>query len=152
MLKRYELTNQQWEQIASLFPPENNGKRGRPLKDNRLMLNAMIWMARSGAPWRDLPERFGPWETVYSRFRKWIDDGFLDNIFRILSMDAELSEISLDASIVQAHQHSAGARKDRPPQRNRTQPGRPKHENPCRCGRIRLSGLHNDQRRTAERH
>jgi len=64
------------------------------------MLNAMVWIARSGAPRRDLPERFGPWETVYSRFRKWIDDGFLDNIFRILSMDAELSEISLDASIV----------------------------------------------------
>lgn len=60
-------------------------------------------------------ERFGPWETVYSRFRKWIEDGFLDNIFRILSMDAELSEVSIDASIVQAHQHSAGARKDSPP-------------------------------------
>jgi len=79
------------------------------------MLNAIVWIARSGAPWRDLPERFGTWETVYSHFRKWIDDGFLDNIFRILNMDAELSEISLDASIVQAHQHSAGARKDGPP-------------------------------------
>lgn len=115
MLRLYELTDQQWEQIASYFPTEYSRKRGRPLKDNRLMLNAMIWIARSGAPWRDLPERFGPWETVYSRFRKWIDDGFLDNIFRILSMDAELSEISLDASIVQAHQHSAGARKDGSP-------------------------------------
>lgn len=115
MLKRYELTDQQWEQIASLLPPENTGKRGRPLKDNRLMLNAMIWIASSGAPWRDLPACFGPWETVYSRFRKWIDDGFLDNIFRILRMDAERNEISLDASIVQAHPHSAGARKDGPP-------------------------------------
>lgn len=115
MLKRYELTDQQWEQIASLLPPENTGKRGRPLKDNRLMLNAMIWIASSGAPWRGLPECFGPWETVYSRFRKWIDDGFLDNIFRILRMDAERNEISLDASIVQAHPHSAGARKDGPP-------------------------------------
>lgn len=112
MLRRYDITDQQWEQISSLFPPENTGKRGRPSKNNRLMLNAMVWIARSGAPWRDLPERFGPWETVYSRFRKWIDNGFLDNIFRILSLDAELSEISIDASIVQAHQHSAGARKD----------------------------------------
>lgn len=86
MLKRYELTDQQWEQIASLLPPENTGKRGRPLKDNRLMLNAMIWIASSGAPWRDLPACFGPWETVYSRFRKWIDDGFLDNIFRIRAL------------------------------------------------------------------
>ncbi len=64
--------------------------------------------------WHDLPERFGPWKTVYSRFPKWIDDGFLDNIFRILITDAELNEISLDASIVQAHQHSAGARKNGP--------------------------------------
>lgn len=115
MLKRYELTDQEWERIAHLFPPECTGKRGRPLKDNRLMLNAMVWLARSGAPWRDLPERFGSWKSVYSRFRKWIEDGFLDNIFRVLSMDAELQEISLDTSIVQAHQHSAGARKDGPP-------------------------------------
>ena len=75
------------------------------------MLNAMVWIARSGAPWRDLPERYGPWETVYSRFRKWIDDGILDNIFRVLSLEAELEELSLDATIVQAHQHSAGAKK-----------------------------------------
>ena len=100
MLRRYELTDQEWKQIEHLFPPENTGKRGRP---------------RSGAPWRDLPERYGPWESAYSRFRKWIDDGIPDNIFRVLSMDAELQEISLDASIVQAHQHSAGARKDSPP-------------------------------------
>ena len=68
-------------------------------------------MARSGAPWRDLPERYGPWKTVYSRFRKWIEDGILDNIFRVLSLEAELEELFLDASIVQAHQHSAGAKK-----------------------------------------
>lgn len=90
MLKRYELTDQEWNQISHLFPPEYNGKRGRPRKDNRTMLNAVVWIARSGAPWRDLPERYGPWKSVYSRFRKWIDDGILDNIFRILSMDAEL--------------------------------------------------------------
>ncbi len=111
MLKRYELTDQEWEQIAPLLPSYKKGKRGRPPKDNRLMLNAMVWLARSGAPWRDLPERYGPWESVYSRFRKWIDDGILDNIFRVLSLEAELEELSLDASIVQAHQHSAGAKK-----------------------------------------
>ena len=75
------------------------------------ILTGIIWIARSGEPWRDLPERYGPWETVYSRFRKWIDDGILDNIFRILSLEAELEELSLDASIIQAHQHSAGAKK-----------------------------------------
>ena len=111
MLRRYELTDYEWEKIKDLLPPENTGKRGRPSKNNRIMLNGMIWIARSGAPWRDLPERYGPWESVYSRFRKWIDDGILDNIFRILSLDAELEDLSIDASIVKAHQHSAGAKK-----------------------------------------
>ena len=111
MLRRYELTDQEWEVIAPLLPPENTGKPGRPPKNNRPMLNAMIWLARSGAPWRDLPERYGPWESVYSRFRKWIDDGILDNLFHVLSLEAELEELSLDSSIVQAHQHSAGAKK-----------------------------------------
>ena len=111
MLRRYELTDYEWEQIKDLLPPENTGKRGRPSKNNRIMLNGMIWIARSGVPWRDLPERYGPWESVYSRFRKWIDDGILDNIFRILSLDAELEELSIDSSIIQAHQHSAGAKK-----------------------------------------
>lgn len=115
MKKRYELTDQEWEQIADLFPKENTGRPGRPSKENRTMLNAMIWLARSGAPWRDLPERYGSWETVYSRFRKWIDDGILDNIFRILRLDAEREELSIDASIVPAHQHSAGAKKGAQP-------------------------------------
>ncbi len=74
MSRRYELTDQEWEQIASLLPPEKTGKPGRPSKDNRTMLNGMVWIARSGAPWRDLPERSGPWNSVYSRFCKWIDD------------------------------------------------------------------------------
>ena len=58
--------------------PETKGKQGRPAKDSRTILNGIVWIARSGAPWRDLPARYGPWETVYSRFRKWIDDGVLD--------------------------------------------------------------------------
>lgn len=111
MLRRYELADYEWEQISSLLPPEKTGKPGRPSKDNRLMLNGIIWIARSGAPWRDLPKRFGPWSSVYARFRKWLDDGIIDNIFRVLSLEAELEELSLDASIVQTHQHSAGAKK-----------------------------------------
>ena len=111
MSRRYELTDQEWEQIASLLPPEKTGNPGRPSKDNRTMLNGMVWIACSGAPWRDLPELYGPWNSVYSRFRKWIDDGILDNIFWVLSLEAELDELSLDATIVQAHQHSAGAKK-----------------------------------------
>lgn len=73
MLKRYELTDTEWDKVANLLPPENTGKRVRSGKDNRTMLNAMIWMARSGVPWRDLLERYDSWKTVYSHFRKWIE-------------------------------------------------------------------------------
>ena len=86
MLRRYELTDEEWIRIASLLPPENSGKQGCPQKCSRTILNGIVWIARSGAPWRDLPERYGSWQTVYS-------------------------ELSIDASIVQAHQHSAGAKK-----------------------------------------
>ena len=82
MLRRYELTDDEWNRVAPLLPPENSGKQGRPSKCNRTILNGIVWIARSGAPWRDLPERYGAWQTVYSRFRKWIEDGILDNIFR----------------------------------------------------------------------
>ena len=126
MLRRSELTDSEWNRVVELLPPENTGKQGRPRKDNRTILNGMIWIARSGTPWRDLPKRYGPWETVYSRFRKWIEDGIFDNIIRVLSMDVDLSELSLDASIVQAHQHSAGAKKGGS-NRNWTQSRRSKH-------------------------
>ena len=81
MLKRYELTDQERNRIAPLLPPENR-TAWPSIQGNLMMLNAMVWIVRSGAPWRDLPERHGPWETVYSRFHKWIEDGYLYNIFR----------------------------------------------------------------------
>ena len=81
MLRRYELTDDEWNRIVDLLPPENTGKQGRPRKNNRTILNGIIWIARSGAPWR------------------------------LLSLEADPQELSLDASIVQAHQHSAGAKK-----------------------------------------
>lgn len=108
---RYELRESEWEVIKEMLPKEASGRRGRPRKDNRTMINAMMWMARSGAPWRDLPERYGAWESVYSRFKKWRDDGILDNVFRLLAVEADLQAQSLDSTIVRAHQHSAGAKK-----------------------------------------
>ena len=93
MLRRYELTDQEWEQIAPLLPSPRTGMPGRLPKDNRLMLNALVGLARSGAAWRDLPERYGPWSSVYSRFRKWLDEGILDNIFRVLSLDDHSNEM-----------------------------------------------------------
>ncbi len=106
--KRYEITDEQWEQIKDLFP---KAKTGRPPKDNRLIFNAILWIARSGAAWRDLPERFGSWKTVYSRFCKWRDDETLANVFYALNTDADFENLSIDSTIVKAHQHRAGAKK-----------------------------------------
>lgn len=107
-IKRYEMTDEQWEQIKDLIP---KARTGRPPKDNRLMFNAMLWLARSGAGWEDLPERYGSWKTVYSRFCKWRDDGTLHAIFRALNSEADLENLSIDSTSVKVHQHSAGAKK-----------------------------------------
>ena len=69
-MKRYELTKEQWERVKALLPPEETGKRGRPRKDNRTMLNGMLWITRSGAQWRELPEAYGPWQSVYDPIRQ----------------------------------------------------------------------------------
>ena len=109
-MHRHDISDHAWSLLAPLLPGRRGAWGGRA-KDNRLFVNAIFWILRTGAPWRDLPERYGSWQTVYSHFRKWIEDGTLDNIFRVLSLEAELTELSIDASIVQAHQHSAGAKK-----------------------------------------
>ena len=70
-MKRYELTKEQWERVKKLLPAERAGKRGRPRKDDRNMLNGMLWIVRSGAQWRELPEAYDPWQSVYARFAKW---------------------------------------------------------------------------------
>lgn len=80
--RRYELTDEQWERVRELI---QHSKMRRPPKDDRVMLNAMLWMARSGAGWEDLPERYGSWKTVYSCFCKWRNDGTFLRIFQVLS-------------------------------------------------------------------
>ena len=68
-MRRYELGDDDWEQIADLFPPEQGN--GRPWRSHRSMVNAMLWILNTGSPWRDLPERYGPWQTAYNRFNLW---------------------------------------------------------------------------------
>lgn len=75
------------------------------------MFNSILWIARTGAPWRDLPESFGSWKTVYSRFCKWRDDETLASIFKELNADADFENLSIDSTSIKAHQHSAGAKK-----------------------------------------
>lgn len=108
MSKRYEITNEEWERIEEMFPAERTGKKGRPAKNNRNMLNGMLWIARSGAQWRELPERYGPWQTVYSRFRKWQEIGIWENIFHMLSSDADKENLSVDSTMAKAHQSTNG--------------------------------------------
>jgi len=110
-MRRYELTDIEWERISKHFPDKIAGTRGRPPKPARPKLNGIIWIARSGAPWRDMPERYGPWETVYTLFRSLVDNGILERIFKDLSIDADLQDLSLDSTSIKVHQHASGAKK-----------------------------------------
>ena len=110
-MKRYELTKEQWERVKKLLPAERTGKRGRPRKDDRNMLNGMLWIVRSGAQWRELPEAYGPWQSVYARFAKWRDDGTLEAIFRALSADADMENLSLDSTCIKVHESANGGEK-----------------------------------------
>ena len=106
-MRRYELTDEQWELIEHLLP----GREGDPGvhgEDNRLFVNAVIWVARTGAPWRDLPERFGEWNSVYQRFNRWSKAGVWANVFQAIRLP-DLEALLLDSTIIRAHQHAAGA-------------------------------------------
>lgn len=102
------LRDDQWDLIRELIPGGSKGKRG-PRSDNRRFINALLWMARSGARWRDLPDRFGDYQTVKRRYYDWVERGVLDRIFEALSADADLEWLMVDATIIRAHQHAAGA-------------------------------------------
>jgi transposase len=123
MRKRHELTDEQWEKIKPLLPPERP-KTGRPNQAHRTLLNGMIWRAKTGAPWRDLPERYGKWKTVYSRWLRWRDAGVWQRVWEALQREADhKGEVEweihfLDSTIVRAHQHAAGAKKAPPPARD----------------------------------
>ena len=110
-MRRYEVTNEEWERITLLLPLQNTGKKGRPPKDNRTMLNGMLWISRSGAQWRELPERYGPWQSVYARFRKWKDEGILEYAFMALSDDYDPENLSIDSTCAKVHQSANGNKK-----------------------------------------
>jgi transposase len=115
MAARRNLRDDQWERIAHLLPGKP-GDRGRRAADNRLFVEAVLWMARAGAPWRDLPEEFGPWNSVYKRFARWQERGVWQQVFAELAGDADVEEVFLDSTtIIRVHQHAAGAQKKRAP-------------------------------------
>ena len=114
-MRRYELSDVQWEAIAPLLP--SAAKTGRPARDARTTLNGVFWKLCSGAAWRDVPERYGPWRTVNDRFCRYRDDGTLDRILRALrlKLDAsgqiDYSTWMIDGTTVRASRVASGARK-----------------------------------------
>lgn len=110
-----ELTDKAWAVIEPLLPANAGGRRCR---DHRQVINAILWKLRTGAPWRDVPERYGPWKTAHERLRRWTADGTWDKILQAaIVKDDAVGEVewvlSIDSTVVRAHQHAAGARKKR---------------------------------------
>ena len=114
-MARMNLRDDQWERICHLLPGKE-GDRGCTAADNRLFVEAVLWMARAGAPWRDLPEEFGLWNSVYKRFARWQERGVWQQVFAALAEDGDFEEVFLDSTVIRAHQHAAGARNSEGPQ------------------------------------
>ena len=107
-MSRYDLTDFEWRVIEPLLP---NKPRGVPRVDDRCVLNGIFWVLRSGAPWRDLPERYGDWKATHKRFRRWCESGVFARVLGALALDADAEYMSIDSTSIRAHQHSAGAQK-----------------------------------------
>lgn len=107
-MARFDLSDEEWSVIAPLLP---NKPRGVPRVDDRRVLNGIFYVLRTGAPWRDLPERYGPYTTVYNRYNRWSKAGVWLGVFEALSAHSPDSLHLIDSSIVRAHQHAAGGKK-----------------------------------------
>jgi transposase len=105
---RFDLSDGEWAIIAPLLP---NKPRGVPRTDDRRVLNGIFYILRTGSPWRDLPERYGPYTTAYNRFNRWARKGVWVAIFEALAGQSPQSLQFIDSSIVRAHQHAAGGKK-----------------------------------------
>jgi transposase len=110
MSKRYALRDDQWERIENLLPGKE-GDVGVTAKDNRLFVEAVIYRYRAGCTWRDLPERFGDYRVIHTRFSRWSKSEVWERVFKQLAADADNEYAMIDSTVVRAHQHSAGAKK-----------------------------------------
>ena len=108
-MRRYEISDENWQRIKHLLPGKQ-GDPGRTAQDNRLFINAVLWIARTGAPWPDLPDRFGKYNSVFQRFNRWSKNGTWQRVFEELQ-DPDLEWLMLDTTTVRAHQHAAGQKK-----------------------------------------
>jgi transposase len=114
-MSRHELTVAAWRRLAPLLPPQRP-RVGRPARDHRAIINALLWLGKTGAPWRDLPERYGPWRTVATRFYRWTRRGLWQRILAELQRQADAaggldwSVHMVDGTNIRAHRHAAGAK------------------------------------------
>ena len=124
--RRYELTDEAFERIEPLLPMQRPGGQW---KDHRTVLNGMFWILNSGAQWRDMPERYGKWQTVYDRYRRWTREGLFDRILNRLHLELDADGridwdvFDVDGSNIRAHQSAAGAQKKGRTRAPRPRPG-----------------------------
>ena len=112
-MRRHEIADDDWKRIED-FLPGRAGDPGVTAMDNRLFVNAVLWIAKTGAPWRDLPERFGPWNSAWKRFDRWAKKGVWRRVFEALQ-DPDLEWAIIDSTVVRAHQHAAGKKGGKEP-------------------------------------
>jgi len=108
-MDRHNISDEKWAEIEPVLRTQKTETRGRKPKDNRLMFNGILWIMKTGAPWRDLPKEFGPWQTVYKRFAKWTTISAWKNLFDRLSKDEDKELVMIDGSYIKLHQHGCGA-------------------------------------------
>jgi transposase len=113
MVRRGEITDRAWQEIEPLLP--EYGQSGGQWREHRAVINGILWKLRTGSPWRDLPERYGPWQTCFDRFNRWRRDGTWDRLLAHAQTNNDAVgevrwEVSVDDTVIRAHQHAAGAR------------------------------------------
>lgn len=112
---RYQITDELWAVMGPLVRKAKRHRRGpKPKVPDRQFFEALLYIARTGIPWRDLPSEFGEWDAVYNRFRRWIASGSLQTLFELMTEDPQfegIRRVMIDSTIVRAHQHAAGARR-----------------------------------------
>lgn len=107
-MRRHALTDEQWARLEPVIPRRQRGPEAQ--RGDRLFIDAVLFRAKTGLPWRDLPERFGPWKTVYNRFARWAEKGYWADIFRELQLEVDETGSVVDGSVVRAHQDASGGK------------------------------------------
>lgn len=109
IMDRLVLSDEQWAKMSGLIigRPDQRGSTGR---DNRMFVEGVLWIVRTGSPWRDLPQAFGEWNSVFRRFSRWTRKGVWQRIFEAMSDDSDFEYLIIDSTIVRAHQHASGAK------------------------------------------